>query len=237
MRKRSLYLVLALGLMLVPALTLGKTIEADDLFATTIKAKHTIRWAQKTVFNKLVKFKKSVKVLGTLTTKNLHVTGDTTFDTPIPADQIASLTPDQLDPAVSDTSVQTGLVQYKIIEGDAFKALLDGNANNAFALNENEIILDALVVVEAAATAGTLDVGVDENWSNLAADGSGLFNDVDLLAPGISRNGTLDEANQATLGEGVAVIATTGDVTVQSSTDLTADATLTGKLFVTYLSS
>ena len=224
------------SLVALPVVTTAATINASRLLTHKIGASKTIIWANKTVFKKLVKFKKAVRVLGTLTTNNLHVTGTATFDTPLSADQVetAAVTADDVTTVTTD-NVQTGFVQYKVIQGDALQALLDGNANSAMSFSENDVVFDIIYAATGKAAAGSLDIGVDANWSNLAVDGAGFFNNIDLTSSGITRMITADEASQTTLGMGAAVVSTTGDLTVQSSADLTTDTSFDGKLIVAYI--
>lgn len=236
---RSKKIVLTLALFSAPFITTAATVTATDLLAGTLAKSDTIKWTNKTVYTKLVRFKKAVKVLGTLTVNKLHVTGVPTFDTAISADMVDPIDTDHTTNVTTDT-ITSGFVKYKEISGDDLQALLDGTPNTVMTFNENDMVLDVILTTTGAGTAATIDIGTDENWANgTEADTTevdAFIADHDLTGAAISRMTVLDEANQTTVVRSVNVTQTTGDMIIQSSSDLTANTIFDGTLFVEYVS-
>lgn len=235
MSKKLCLGVLGLALF-IPLVSSAATLDFKDLINGGLGKQAVIQFTHKVVFTKLVKFKKAVKVLGRLTADTLHVTGVATFDTPISADNLEAIDPTHA--AVNDTDgIRTGFKQYKIVDGAELTALLDGSSHTVFTLNENDFVTDVVIVTSTATTTSgaTVDVGVGTGWSNQAADPDGFIADRSLTSAGFTRLATTDTTSQTSLGTGAAVTSDTGDVTIQSSTDISGDTVYVGRLIVEYL--
>lgn len=226
---------LTLALLSAPFITTAATVTATDLLAGALAKSDTIKWTNKTVYTKLVRFKKAVNVLGTLTVKKLHVTGVPTFDTAISADMIDPIDTDHTINVTTD-AITSGFVKYKEISGDDLQVFLDGTSKTVMTFNENDVVLDVILTTTGAGTAATIDIGTDENWANGATEADAFVADHDLAGAAITRMATLDEDNQTTVARGILVTQTTGDMTIQSSTDLTANTVFDGNLIVEYIS-
>lgn len=104
--------------------------------------------------------------------------------------------------------------------GSDIKTLMDGNANNLLTLAAGDTVLDCRAYTSVAAgSAGTFDVGNDANWS-LGTDGNSLIAALDMNTGGSQR--TIIDGNAAQ--RGITVTTGTGNVTVQSSSDLSASS-------------
>jgi hypothetical protein len=235
MRKILGKVMLTLSILSLPVVATAATVNMRDLFTNRFAKSDVLRWVNKGVYTKLVRFKKAVKVLGTLTANNLHVTGTSTFDEAIDADMIEPIDTDHTT-TVTTAGVTSGFIKYKEISGDDLQAVLDGTSQTVATFNENDFVLDIVLRTTSSDQTGTVDVGVDANWENNSVDDATFIADHSLSGAAISHMATFDEANQADSARGMMVLGTTGDITIKSTVDMTSDSVFDGNLIIEYIS-
>ena len=126
-------------------------------------------------------------------------------------------------------------VFVKEFEGENILPLLDGNTNDLWEVPANTSVVDVLIVTEnAAGGAGTVNIGVDDQWDNSSTDVDGFIAAHDLNAPGPTRMSLKDEANQTALAAGMSTQeGQTGSLTITASGDLSG-STWEGFIAVIY---
>jgi len=126
-------------------------------------------------------------------------------------------------------------VLVKEFQGEDIKTLLDGSTNDLWEVPANTFVSDVFIVtITAAGGAGTVDIGIDDQWDDMTTDTDGFVAAHDLNTGGPTRMSLKDEGNQTALATGMSTQSgQTGSVTITSSGDLTS-SNWEGVLSITY---
>lgn len=134
------------------------------------------------------------------------------------------------------SGVTVGPVKAQYIAPASFKALLDTETNDLFAIKAGDIVLDISVITSVASTAAcTIKIGTDVDLDGTTADIDSLIDDADAEAVGkVSFGNTTYDGSDA-LGGLPFVADDDGYITVDSTVDITAEGAFVGSCIMTYI--
>ncbi len=133
-----------------------------------------------------------------------------------------------IDPAHTTPDGDEGVsfMFVKEIDGSDVLPLLDGSTNDLWEVPANTFVTNVRIYTETAAgSAGTVNIGMDDQWDAAATDADAFVAGHDLNAQGATVMTLNDAASQTAFAMGASTQSgQTGSVTITSSGDLSASS-------------